>query len=656
MAEIERNGRSTLRIAFAPSNWKALLAFSAVVMVLPVFFRNDYFYFFFNILALNAIVVLGLNLLIGSTGQVSLGHAAFYGLGAYISAISSTTYHLPLFASLCIALLFVALASFLLALPTLRLEGHYLVMATLGFNIIVGIVLGQMESVTGGPSGFPGIPKLRAGPWILTTDRQFYYFIWTSFLIIFTLTLNLTGSRVGRALAAIHEKELTASTLAIPTYGYKVATFVLSAVYAGFAGFCYAHYVTFISPKTFDIFYSVQIVTMVAVGGMGSLWGGLAGTALLTSLPEVLHQLEDLQVLLYGLILTAVLVLCPNGLFPALAAYGASAGSKITSWISRRPRDSRSNTPEKGDRIFPPPVSERRASFHLASEPNAPVAHGPRHRGDGGPLLRLEGVSLSFGGIQALCDVGIEVCQGEIVALIGPNGAGKTTVLNVVSGLIEPGIGTIELDGLELSGLPAHRIAAAGIGRTFQSVQVFNSLSVLDNLLLGYHKAGRSGFVSACLRTPAERNEEKRLRALAMDLLESFGLEMPALHSARRLSLVEQKILEIARALALSPLVLLLDEPAGGLNPRESDFLMRHIEALRNKGMGIVLVEHDLNMVMRLADRIYVLQQGRLIASGTPSEIRKDPRVIAAYLGTKKGRFTAENAESAEGAEKDGNE
>ena len=264
-------------LVFLPSNWKTLLLFAAGLFVLPLFLRNDYFFLFFNILALNAIVVLGLNLLIGSTGQVSLGHAAFYGLGAYASAIGSTTFHLPLLLSFLIAIALVALFAFLLALPTLRLEGHYLVMATLGFNIIVTILLGQMESLTGGPSGFPGIPKLSLGPWKIVTDRDFYYFIWTAFLVIFTLSLNLTGSRVGRALMALHERELTAQTLAIPTYAYKVATFVLSAVYAGFAGFCYAHYVTFISPKTFDIFYSVQIVTMVVVGGMGSLWAGLPG-------------------------------------------------------------------------------------------------------------------------------------------------------------------------------------------------------------------------------------------------------------------------------------------------------------------------------------------------------------------------------------------
>ncbi len=609
------------RLVFLPSNWKTVLLFAACILVLPFFLRNDYFYLFFNILALNAIVVLGLNLLIGSTGQVSLGHAAFYGLGAYASAICSTTYHLPLSLSFCIAIGIVAATAFLLAIPTLRLEGHYLVMATLGFNIIVSIVLAQLESVTGGPSGFPGIPKLRIGPWKIVTDRDFYYFIWGSFLVLFALTMNLTGSRIGRALMAIHEKELTAQTLAIPTYRYKVGSFVLSAVYAGFAGFCYAHYVTFISPKTFDILYSVQIVTMVVVGGIGSLWGGLAGTALLSSLPEILHQLEDLQVLLYGLVLMAVLVLCPKGLFPALSSLLSPRIGALAAHFRRASAFS----PRAADTEVP----------HPRSTPSSPLpkTHDIEHNN---PILEAAGISLSFGGLQALWEVGLKVSPGEIVALIGPNGAGKTTVLNVVSGLLKTRSGSLMLEGKNLAGLSPHSIAAMGIGRTFQAVQVFQNLTVLDNLLLGFHKVGSAGFLAGSFRTSSERNEEERLQMRALKLLESFGLREKAFYPVQQLSLIEQKVLEIARALALSPRVLLLDEPAGGLNPRESEFLMVHISSLRSKGIGMLLVEHDMNMVMRLADRIYVLQHGRLLASGTPGEIRKDPKVIEAYLGTRK--------------------
>ncbi|MHC1727758.1 MAG: ATP-binding cassette domain-containing protein [Syntrophobacteraceae bacterium] len=611
----------TSRLVFLPSNWKALLLFATGIFILPVFFRNDYFYFFFNILALNAIVVLGLNLLIGSTGQVSLGHAAFYGLGAYISAISSTTYHLPLVASLVIAIALVSLFAFLLAIPTLRLEGHYLVMATLGFNIIVSIVLGQLESVTGGPSGFSGIPKLSLGPWSISTDRDFYYFIWGSFLAAFALSLNLTQSRIGRALMAIHEKELTAQTLAIPTYRYKVATFVLSAVYAGFAGFCYAHYVTFISPKTFDIFYSVQIVTMAVVGGIGSLWGGLAGTVLLSSLPELLHQLEDLQVLLYGLILIAVLVFCPKGLFPAAVSLFSSRAGKPADELKRRSETVSETLPSKG--------------AHAQTRTAAPPRGHTPEPALTGPLLTVNGLSLSFGGLQALWEVNLEVSPGEIVALIGPNGAGKTTVLNVISGILRADTGAILLQNHNIAGLAPHKMARCGIGRTFQAVQSFQNLPVLDNLLLGFHKLGSAGFFAAAFRSLSERDEEERLRSLALSLLEDIGLRDKALMPVQQLTLLEQKVLEMARSVALSPLVLLLDEPAGGLDPRESEIMMIRISSLRDKGVGVILVEHDMNMVMRLADRIYVLQHGRLIASGIPGEIRKNPQVIAAYLGKK---------------------
>jgi branched-chain amino acid transport system permease protein len=616
---------------FLPKDWPWLLGLSIILAVLPLGLKNDYVLFLLNVIALNSVVVLGLNVLIGAAGQISLGHAAFYGMGAYISAIASTTWHWPLAAALVFAVAAVAVTSFLVAIPTLRLEGHYLVMATLGFNIIVTILIIQLEPVTGGPSGFPGIPCISLGTWELNSDRRFYFFIWLVFVTLLAVTLNLSDSRMGRALQAIHEKDITAQTLGIPSHRYKVMVFVLSAVYAAIAGFCYAHYVSFISPKTFDIFYSVQVVTMVVVGGMGSLWGGLAGTVLLTCLPEWLHRLEDLHVLLYGLILMAVLVYCPQGLMPAVF-------TSLTAFHRRQTaRTEAASAPAL-------PV----ASLHLAdrlqsrtgSDMLVEVTGGQQRLDENSAscdtVMDLQGISLAFGGLQALQEVSLAVRHQEVVALIGPNGAGKTTLLNIISGLLKPQAGSIQLRGRTLLGLSPDSVAASGVGRTFQTAQVYQKLTVLENVLLGYHFWGRSGVAATLLHTPGERREEKRQREAALELLDLLGMSHKANWAARQLSLVEQKLVELARALALAPRLVLLDEPVGGLNPRESRVLMEFIGRLRELGIGILVVEHDMDFVMRLADRVVVLNHGARIAVGTPREIQQNPLVITAYLGHRK--------------------
>lgn len=299
--------------------WLSLFALTVVVVVLPALVTKGYYLLVLNVIAINALVVLGLNLLIGFAGQISLGHGAFFGIGAYLSAILTATYRLPPWTTLVLVMMVTSLLAYAIGIPTLRLEGHYLVMATLGFNIIVSILMVQMENFTGGPSGLAGIPPLTLGPLVSGKDLDFYCIIWPLFLVIFLLSLNLVDSRVGRALRAIHENELVANSMGVHTEHYKAVVFALSAAYASLAGSLYAHYLSFISPKTFDIFYSVQVVTMVVVGGIGNLWGGVFGALLLTALPEVLHGLRDYALLLYGVILMGVLVFFPRGLLPGLS-------------------------------------------------------------------------------------------------------------------------------------------------------------------------------------------------------------------------------------------------------------------------------------------------------------------------------------------------
>jgi branched-chain amino acid transport system permease protein len=297
-----------------------LLVFSGVILILPAFLRNNYHLMILNLAALNILVVVGLSLLMGYAGQISLGHAAFFGLGAYLSAVLTTTYGFPAWPSLILAMIITGVVALVIGIPTLKLEGHYLVMATLGFNVIVYIVMIQLEPVTGGPSGFAGIPPLQAAGFIFDSDRKIFFLVWAVAIASLLLSLNLIHSRVGRAMRALSQNEVAARCAGIDTQRYKVKVFVLSASLASLAGSLYAHYITFISPGTFSFFYSLQVVTMVLVGGMGSLWGPVFGALLLTLLPEVLHSVKEYNILLYGVILTLVLVYFPHGLFPGIAA------------------------------------------------------------------------------------------------------------------------------------------------------------------------------------------------------------------------------------------------------------------------------------------------------------------------------------------------
>lgn len=296
-----------------------LILFALAVFSLPFFLRNNYHLMVLNISALNILVVIGLNLLIGFAGQISLGHAAFFGLGAYLSGILTATYGFPIWPTVLLAMALTAGVAFVIGIPTLKLEGHYLVMATLGFNVIVYIVMLQLEPVTGGPSGFAGIPRLEWSGFLFDSDRKYYYLLWAISIGALLLSLNLIHSRVGRAMAALRQNEIAARCAGIDTEAYKVKIFVLSAVLASLAGSLYAHYITFISPGTFSFFYSLQVVTMVLVGGMGSLWGSVFGALLLTLLPEALHAVKEYNVLVYGLILMGVLVFFPHGLLTGIA-------------------------------------------------------------------------------------------------------------------------------------------------------------------------------------------------------------------------------------------------------------------------------------------------------------------------------------------------
>jgi len=595
-----------------------LIALALGIVLFPLVISNPYYLNVVNIIGLNVIIVVGLNLLIGYAGQISLGHAAFFGLGAYISGVLTVSYAVHPWLAMAIAVAATGAVAFLIGIPTLKLHGHYLVMATLGFNLIVNIMMIQWDSVTGGPSGFPGIPNLSLGSLVFDSDGKMYYLIWMVALASIALSLNLVNSRVGRGLRALHGSEIAAAAMGVRTDKYKINIFVLSTVFASLAGSLYAHYLTFISPKTFDIFFSVELVTMVIVGGMGSIWGSLLGTAFLTSLPNLLHAFDEYKDIFYGLILVLILMFVPEGAAVAIRQRWF-AGKKE----KRRP---------EGEK-------PRRESIG----PSQPLTVGPcftsgqeseANRQEPKAILKIEKAGVTFGGLLALADVSFDVAEGSVTALIGPNGAGKTTLINAVSGVCKLRRGNISFNGGSLNSVPSWKMAGMGLTRTFQNVQAFENMTVLENVMVGVHSRTRSELISSMFHLPGFSAEERDIQDRAWECLEFFRLQDKAHWPASSLSFGEQKRVEMARALAPHPRLILLDEPVAGLNMTETREIAALIQDMKARKITLLLVEHDMNLVMGISDRIVVLNYGRKIAEGSPQEIQKNQQVLTAYLGS----------------------
>jgi branched-chain amino acid transport system permease protein len=599
----------------SPSNLKlnlGLLVTALAVLLFPALIPNPYYLNVANIIGLNTIIVVGLNLLIGYAGQISLGHAAFYGLGAYFSGVLTVTYNVSPWVAMVVALVVTGVLALLIGIPTLKLQGHYLVMATLGFNLIVNIIIIQWDKVTGGPSGFPGIPNLSVAGWPLDTDRRMYYLIWAFVFASIILSLNLVKSRVGRGFRALHGSEIAASSLGVRTDRYKVKVFVLSALYASLAGSLYAHYLTFISPKTFDIFFSVELVTMVIVGGMGNVWGALFGAIFLTSLPNVLHFFDEYKDIFYGLILVLILIFSPEGVVVAVR-------NRLVAW-RRKPEEARyleipNETEQEPFILFPQDVVD-------ATHPNCD------------PILCVKDVSINFGGIAALANVSFDLPRGKVTALIGPNGAGKTTMINVISGNHVQDYGEVSFAGRNVTGRRPYSMAKMGLARTFQNNQVFENMTVLENVMVGLHSRTRNEFVSSLFHLPGFKQEEREIERRCWEVVRFFGLESRAHRLASSLSFGEQKRIEMARALASRPSLMLLDEPVAGLNMTETAEMAELIKDIRSQGISVLLVEHDMNLVMGISDKIVVLSYGRKIAEGRPLDVQKNGQVVAAYLGS----------------------
>ncbi|MCI0527601.1 MAG: branched-chain amino acid ABC transporter ATP-binding protein/permease [Nitrospira sp.] len=590
---------------------------------LPLFIHNPYYLSILVFIGISTILTVGLCLVMGYAGQISLGQAAFYGIGSYASAILTVKYGLSAWIALVLGGILTGLIAYGIGIPIFRLREHYLAVATLGLGVIVHLAFVEFDQWTGGPSGFPGIPRLSILGFTLKRDVDYFYVVWGITLLILFLSQNIVQSRIGRALRSIHDSEIAAEMVGVHIAHYKKQVFALSAIYASIAGSLHAHYLTFISPSDFGLLVSIELVIMASVGGLASIWGAIFGASAITGLTEILRSVmtrwlnnasDEYEILAYGLILMVTMIFMPDGLVVGI--------QRSLQKMVKRQKISMGAW-KYGS------LGEHGTSF--------PYSHAPTLLHSHTPILEVHGISKAFGGILAVDHVDLNILQNSIMALIGPNGAGKTTLFNLISGVYRPDEGEIRFNQQSLQRVPPHAYASLGIARTFQNVQLFGRMTVLENVLLGYHHQGSYGFFPAILALPRTRVEEQELFHKALQLLAQVGLESKAFDRASDLPFGQQRLLELARALAVNPKLLLLDESGSGLNKTEKVHLVKLISELRAKGMTLLLVEHDMEFVMSLADWVVVLNYGKKLAEGTPQEVQKNEQVVQAYLGEESG-------------------
>ncbi len=612
-----------------PGNIIKLLAILVLILI-PVITSRFYVLSILVSSGIFAMLAIGLSLLLGQAGQISLAVGAFYGVGAYTVAILTTMTDVPSLLALIAGAIIAGIIAFIVGKPILRLKSYFLALATLGLGTIF-IVMCQQTNAIGGNLGINQIPNFEFAGFTFDMYKSQYYLVWFFAILVLVFVTRALKSRVGRALKALAVNEVAATSLGINVADWKLRTFVVSSFISGLAGGFFSYVYTAVTPQSFDSSVTMMVMIMVIAGGIDSIIGSVVGAVLITILSNLLSVYQQYSSVIYALILILLLLFVPGGL-ASLVVPGAYKG--VRDRLSRFGKKSRSAEEQSiQERASVIDEQTARAGEALVEDWRSHSAERIQASKNGKELLKIDDICVFFGGVKAVNDVSMTVKEGLITALIGPNGAGKTTLFNVISGLKKPTKGRIWFNGKEITKMRDVAIARMGVARTFQNLRIFSNMTVLENVMTGRHRHEKAGFITAAIGLQGK--EEKESRRRAMETLTLVGLERFAEWQVTALPYGQQRLVEIARALATDPELLLLDEPAAGMNGAERIVLVQKIIEIAKSGINVLIVEHDIDLVMGLSDNVFVLDFGKLIAVGAPTEVQQNQAVIEAYIGVK---------------------